>query len=118
MRMPVMQVRQVRMAVRKGLVLVRVSMRLGPFVAAVRMLMVRIVRMQVFVPKGFMPMRVRVLLGEREPGGRKHQQECGDEAGGHRLAQQCDRERGADERRGGKMRRGARAAEVAQGDDV
>lgn len=48
--MPVMQIRQVRMAVPEGGVPVRVRMRFEPLVAAVRMPMVRIVQMQVFVP--------------------------------------------------------------------
>ena len=51
-------------------------MRLGPLVAAMRMTMVRVVRVQMFVRERSMHMRVPVLLGEREPGGREHQQEC------------------------------------------
>ena len=85
--MPVMQIRQVRMAVRERLVLVRVRMRLGSLVAAVRMLMVRVVRMQVPVLQGFVPVRVPMLLGEHQPGRNEHQQKRRGEAGRQRLAQ-------------------------------
>ena len=66
---------------------VRVRMRLRPLVAAVRMLMMRIVRVQVLVRQRFMRMRVPVAFGQREPGGGEHEQECGGEAGRQRLAQ-------------------------------
>lgn len=85
--MPVMQVRQVRMAVRERFVRVRVRMRLGPLVAAVRMLMVRVVGVHVYVHELFMFMRVPVAFREHQPGGHDHQQECAHETGRHWLAQ-------------------------------
>ena len=87
MRMPVMQVRQMRMAMLDRLVPVRVRVRLGSFVAAVGMLVVRVVGVQVLVREVFMHMRVPMLLAEHQPGGRYHQRECRHEAGRHRLAQ-------------------------------
>ena len=74
MRVPVMQIRQMRMAVLERFVPVRVRMRRWPFAAAVRMLMMHIVRMQMPVRQRFMLMSVPVPLGEGEPGGCSHQQ--------------------------------------------
>jgi len=80
MGMPVVQIRQVRMAVRERRVPVRVRMRLRPLAAGVRMLMMRVVSVQVFVRQRFMRMRVPVPFGKREPGGCKHQRKRGAEA--------------------------------------
>ena len=98
------QVGQVRMAVRQRLVNVLVGMRLRSFVAAMRVPVMLVVRMPVRMSHPAMRVLVLVGLGEDEPGRERHQRRGGDQRRRHRLAEQRHRERGADERRGAEVR--------------
>ena len=64
MTMAVVRIRSVRMRVLEWLVLVRVAVRLGPLVAAMGVLMVLVVRVQMLVRQRVVPVPVRVPLGQ------------------------------------------------------
>ena len=62
--------------------LVPVRVRLGAFVAKVRVLVMLVVGVAVAVGHMLVPVLVRMPLRQYQPGRRQHQYQCGDERGG------------------------------------
>lgn len=82
MAMAVMQVRKVRMAVAQRRVAVGMRVRLGPFVAAMRMLVMLVVHVPVLVLHRLVLVLVTVALAQDEPGSYSGKRE----GGGHDAA--------------------------------
>ena len=117
MLVPVMQVRQMRMGMGQRWMFMPVRVRLGPLVAAVRVLVVLVVDVTMIVSHIFVLVLVGMLLGQYEPRGGNHQCKRDAERNGEWFPERENCNRGADERRGTEMRGGARAAEMPQRED-
>ena len=110
-------VRQMGMGMRHRRMLVAVRVRLGTFVAAVRVLVMLIVNMPMTVHHILVRVLVGVLLGNDEPRGGNHQHKRDAERGGECLSEGENCNRGADEWCSAEMRSGTRAAKVPQRED-
>jgi len=108
----VMQVRQVRMAVRHRRVLVPVRVGLGALVAVMRVLVMRVMDVPVAVRQVLVRVRVLVALGEHQPRCGEHQRQGDPERDRDRLPETEDRDRRADEGRGAEVRSGAGGSKV------
>lgn len=108
-----MRVGKVGVAVAHGRVPMRVRMRLRSLVAAMRVPVVRIMHMPVLVLDRLVHVLVVMLFCKREPGAERGQDEGRAEDRRHRLAEQRNGQRRAEEGRAAEVRRGARGAQVA-----
>ncbi len=117
--MPVsmVQIRQMGMGMRRRRMLVPVRVRLGTFVAAVRMLVMLIMDMPMTVRHILVRVLVGMPLGNYEPRGGNHQHKRDAERGGECFPEGENCNRGADEWRGAEMRSGTRAAKMPQRED-
>jgi len=100
----VVEVGTVRVSVAQGMVPMRMAVRLGSLVAAMAMLMVRIVRVQVLVLEGFVGVLVRVILSQNQRHPHGHEQPSARDCRSGLLAQKGDGEHAAHEGRRGKER--------------
>ena len=111
-----MQVRIVRVGVAHRFMTMPVGMRLGHR-SVMRVLMMFVVDVAVFVLQQFMDVFVRMPLGKMNPETDAHQDAGEQQPHCKRFAEESDRQNGADEGGEGIVGAGARAAEVAQGQD-
>ena len=110
-----MHVRNVRVVVLDPRVPMCMRVRLSwGIVGTVLVLVVRIMHVGMRVLHWFVYMVMVVLLGEVQPYTDRHQETCGDELDGHRLAEKHDGHESAEERRRREIGSCARCPEVAQ----
>src|SRR5882672_12258998 len=96
-----MNVREVRMAVAEGAMLVSVRVRLGAVPRKiVLMAMMLVVRVGMNMPQSLVPVRVPVAFCEMQRHACRHQDRGGPEKRIRRLAEQRKRGGGTDKRRG------------------
>ena len=113
----VMLIRQMGMGMGQRRMFVPVRVRLGPLVAAVRVLVVLVVDVTMIVSHIFVLVLVGMLLGQYEPRRSDHQCKRDAERNGEGFPKRENRNRGADEGRGAEMRSGARGSEMPQRED-
>lgn len=109
-----MQVGKMRVRVNQPGMAVAMRVRLaGRIVRGVVVAVMRVVHVPVLVLHRLMDVLVRVPLGQVQPHARAHEQAGGAELPRHRFREHGQRQHGPDERRGRKIRSGARRAEMA-----
>ena len=115
MAVPVMQVREMRMTVRRRIV--PMSMCVLLFLGACRVVMpvMRVMAMAMIVLQRFVPMPVRVHFENMEQHARSHERAGNGQAKRERLIEQNDRDEGANERRRRIISPCPRNAQVPQG---
>jgi hypothetical protein len=118
MSVTMVQVGKVRMAMAHWVMAMAVGMRFRAFIAAMGVLVVRVMNMAMLVVQRFVLVLMPVPLGKDEPCTHRGQEEGGAERRGERLAEERDGKRGAEERRGTEMGSGARCAEMTQCEDI
>ena len=107
---PVVRVWKVRVRVGQWLVAMRMRVAPGRGAPRVFVLVVYVVFVLMVMLLGRVGMYVRVLFGQMQPDPDAHQYGRRPERGRRVLLENGDRNGGADERRGGKVRAGARGA--------
>ena len=114
MPMPMMNIRQVGVAVLQGRMAVRVNMRAitGLFTMDVPVMLVMDMLMNML--QHFVAMLMGMPLGEHQPACHRHQRNRDEQHDRQRLSQKQHRQPGTDERRRAEVRRGTGAAQVAQ----
>lgn len=121
MRMAMVGIRKMRMAVRDGVVQVRVGMarsgRKHFVMTVIVMLVTGAVLMLVAERKRLMGMRMLVAFGQVQPDAPRHQRARNEQRRRDRLPQDDDGQRGAHKWRDGKIRTRARSPQVTQAKD-